>query len=119
MAQFDKLVVIQAKGGRFGSGGTVLFNVSKPPKKLTLKQLSEKYTKMTRGKPLDFYSREDEDVAGSTDGSSNSGIIGTLTSKPVKIGVLVAMVLLGIFLVYKLVGKKSRKFQGIILRNKK
>lgn len=105
MAQFDKLVVIQAKGGRFGSGGMVLFNVSKPPKKLTLKQISEKYTKLARSKPADFYSREDEDA-----GVSGSSLLGGIfTGKSSKILIVLALVFLTGFLVYTLTRKNKKR----------
>lgn len=116
MSQFDKTVVIQAKGGRFGSGGVCLFNVNKPPEKLTLKQLDQRFLSAKRGKPSEFYSKETEDVIG-----TNSSLLGKsiLSNKNlIKIVLLIGSIALLGFLMYMLMAKKTKKSLVLLTRKK-
>lgn len=101
ISQFDRLIVIEAKGGRFGSGGMVLFSVSKPPVKMTLKQLADQYIKAKKSRPDSFYSTETEDVVGSLSSTSGGGI-GKIIGK---ILIVLAIVATCIF-IWKLIKNK-------------
>ena len=61
LSQFDKLVVINTVKGRVMAGGMVLVNVDKPPEKVSLPQLEQKYLKLIkRSKNNNFYKNEHE-----------------------------------------------------------
>lgn len=97
MSQFDKTVIIQAKGSKFGSGGMVLFNVDSPPKMMTLKQLSKQFLDAKRARKSEFYSTEMEDVHG-TMSRSGTRTSSTLTRVAMVLGLVLALVFLVRFL---------------------
>lgn len=107
MAQFDKFVVIQSKGNRFRGGGICLFNVTKPPQKLSLKQLNKQFLTAKRLKSSEFYSTETHDDGSSSFTTSNSfGGIFTVTKV---LGILAIVSVIGL-LVYFL-SKNKRKIR--------
>lgn len=101
MAQFDKVVIIDAPGGKHQSGGMVMLKASKPPDSLTLPQIQEKFRDLKRKHDKSYYQSEQK--------SRPSGSSSNTFKKIGKIVLIVLVVALGYFIVKKI---KLPKFGG-------
>lgn len=118
LSQFDKTVVINAGSRMMRSGGMVMVSVSSPPEKLTLKQLSDKYTALKKLQPDSYYKTDDvlKKILGGGGGKPvgdnhpDSGSSGVNTDTVKKIGIVVGIILgagLFLLLIFALLKRKS------------
>jgi len=106
LSQFDNVVQIKTpKGINVPGGGIVMLTASKPPVSMTLNQIDNKFSEITKSKPNEYYSQEKKDkgIQSAPDPNPNTNPTQEATSsiwKYIRLGLFVVFSIIIIILIF-------------------